>query len=509
MIDAEKVVESRPQGTVAMLRYEDENSQLKDKTPCAGVRADLKMLRSPAARSVTMTPSPAKSTRSTEVSAPSHIQCLYDTCSLPRMATFDYCSRHILQDHTAPFKQCAYVYNSTGKRCLGTAPKGEKRDGRKAQAMKSRATRPRAQPETADTLLQSLKDINAARLNGGVARVLDLASDSDSEPCEGGNVTLDAAWSGDSETEGDSPDSDTEDPLRHAGVYTDEEVVAQARGRLKRLQCLYMREFRSLQFRLREQRRFYLMALKREKETLMSIHQQPKKTAEDLAAYRKLQALNHYRKLYGTEAVLHKKAKDRKAQALLVSNSNRQGHASRCSFTEGGVKCDDKALPMAKLCQRHILNDTQQLLFRACGVSKAELPPCKEPVLAVFSDTTCLCHRDFPNGPLPESTLIKLEEVVPLDIKQETIDVEDSEMEMDPQNSTPVCTTEDSSACLELPTTSNVPEIVERETPVQQSDRRRKQDLSEVVAELPQESDNESITTVSANESYSSDVIML
>jgi hypothetical protein len=58
------------------------------------------------------------------------------------------------------------------------------------------------------------EDIDAACLNGGVARVLDLASDSDSEPGEGGHVTLDAAWSGDSETEGDSPDSDMEDPLR-------------------------------------------------------------------------------------------------------------------------------------------------------------------------------------------------------------------------------------------------------------------------------------------------------
>lgn len=60
----------------------------------------------------------------------------------------------------------------------------------------------------------STEDIDAARLNGGVARVLDLASDSDSEPCEGGAVTLDAAWSGDSETEGDSADSEMEDPLR-------------------------------------------------------------------------------------------------------------------------------------------------------------------------------------------------------------------------------------------------------------------------------------------------------
>lgn len=51
----------------------------------------------------------------------------------------------------------------------------------------------------------------------------------------------------------------------------------------------------------------------------MSIHQQPKKTADDIAAYHKLQALNHYRRPQGVEAVLHKKAKDRKAQVKLTS----------------------------------------------------------------------------------------------------------------------------------------------------------------------------------------------
>jgi hypothetical protein len=120
-----------------------------------------------------------------------------------------------------------------------------------------------------------------------VARVLDLASDSDSEPSEGGNVTLDAAWSGDSESEGDSADSDMDDPLRyffshrlpefvnpfkclcrHAGVYTEEEVVAQAKESMARLQNLYVREFRSLQFKLREQRRHYLAAVKKEKESM-------------------------------------------------------------------------------------------------------------------------------------------------------------------------------------------------------------------------------------------------
>jgi hypothetical protein len=95
-----------------------------------------------------------------------------------------------------------------------------------------------------------------------------------------------------------------------------------------------------------------------------------------------------------------------------------------------------------------------------------------------------------------------------IEVKHEIPDLEMNDMEVDPPESTPVCTTEDSSVCSQLPKIGKIPDVFERETPVQ-SDRRRKQDLSEVVAELPQESDNESIATVSANESYTSDVTLL
>jgi len=46
----------------------------------------------------------------------------------------------------------------------------------------------------------------------------------------------------------------------------------------------------------------------------VSIHQQPKASSGEQSAYKKLQALNRYHKLYGVEAVLHKREKDRKAQ---------------------------------------------------------------------------------------------------------------------------------------------------------------------------------------------------
>lgn len=56
--------------------------------------------------------------------------------------------------------------------------------------------------------------------------------------------------------------------LRHAGIFTAEEVIYIAREKLIRLQSLYIDQFRRLQYLLKEKRRKYLLSLKKEKETL-------------------------------------------------------------------------------------------------------------------------------------------------------------------------------------------------------------------------------------------------
>lgn len=58
---------------------------------------------------------------------------------------------------------------------------------------------------------------------------------------------------------------------RHAGVYTAEEVIYIAREKLMRLQSLYIDQFKRLQYTLKEKKRKYLHALKKEKETLCKL----------------------------------------------------------------------------------------------------------------------------------------------------------------------------------------------------------------------------------------------
>ncbi|XP_067620418.1 KAT8 regulatory NSL complex subunit 2 [Eurosta solidaginis] len=65
-------------------------------------------------------------------------------------------------------------------------------------------------------------------------------------------------------------------------------------------------------------------------------------------------------------------------------------------FTEGGVKCGERAMPCCKFCRKHILEDKKQILFRACEVEKSGVV-CQEPIPCIFDDAaTCVLHLSIP-----------------------------------------------------------------------------------------------------------------
>lgn len=141
-------------------------------------------------------------------------------------------------------------------------------------------------------------DVDAVAVNSSSSRILDYASESDSDVDA---AMLDVTWKGGDadadSSDAESVDSQQEDLLkyettlnlqsyfiptipcmkfffiffylyRHAGVYTSEEAMQVTRDKLIRLQSLYIEQFRRLQHVLRERRRKYLHSLKREKESL-------------------------------------------------------------------------------------------------------------------------------------------------------------------------------------------------------------------------------------------------
>lgn len=74
-----------------------------------------------------------------------------------------------------------------------------------------------------------------------------------------------------------------------------------------RLRSLYIDQLYRLKHVLREKRRNYIHALRTERETLCSIHDQAKDTIAERKMYEKLKALNKYQRRNGVEAIMYKK----------------------------------------------------------------------------------------------------------------------------------------------------------------------------------------------------------
>lgn len=372
-------------------------------------------------------------------------------CTLPRLEQYNFCKRHILQDPRAPYKQCAFFFTSNGKRCLEPAPKYDnKKDygtnycfehSRLTQLTKTKSTIGKYTPiETTETLLHNLAhhvkvdkakqqqqhqqltnnspfkitvheddedgdvdvvtpsvdpyvDIDVAAINDSARVVLDYASDSstDDEATLVGNT-----WRGYDmdNSDNESVDSQNEDLLKHAGIYTVEEATMITKEKLIRLQTLYIDQFHRLQHVLKEKRRRYLHELRREREQYCSIHDQVKDSPKERKLYEKLKALNHYHRKYGMEAILHRKYLEKRAKATEGLHQKVAAHP-KCAFTEGGVKCGERTLPCCKFCRKHILEDKKQVLFKSCGVEKSGVV-CQEPLANIFEDSTCYLHVELP-----------------------------------------------------------------------------------------------------------------
>ncbi|XP_062542828.1 KAT8 regulatory NSL complex subunit 2 isoform X2 [Armigeres subalbatus] len=374
-------------------------------------------------------------------------------CTLPRLEQYNYCKRHILQDPRAPYKQCAYFFASNGKRCLEPAPKYDnKKDygtnycfehSRLTQLTKTKSTIGKYTPlETTETLLHNLAhhvkvdklkanqqqqhqlancssalkitvheddeegdldvvtpsvdpfvDIDVTAINDSGRVVLDYASDSstDEDATLVGNT-----WRGYDmdNSDNESVDSQNEDLLKHAGIYTAEEATMITKEKLIRLQTLYIDQFHRLQHVLKEKRRRYLHDLRREREQYCSIHDQVKDSPKERKLYEKLKALNHYHRKYGMDAILHRKYLEKRAKATEGLHQKVPPHP-KCAFTEGGVKCGERTLPCCKFCRKHILEDKKQVLFKSCGVEKSGVV-CQEALANIFEDATCYLHVELP-----------------------------------------------------------------------------------------------------------------
>lgn len=346
-------------------------------------------------------------------------------CSLGRLEGFEYCSRHILEDKSAPFRQCNYIFTSTGKRCLRPAPTTDRKEGycgehsRRSLVVRQRAARKRPPRETTETLLAQLSHHqmdtatigqNAIPDPGSVVSVaatcLEYGSDTDSEE-EGPSLSLDALRRREADSELDSADSDT-DPLEHAQVYTTEEITRIYLEKLQKLKSMYVGEFKRLSHLLRESRRKYLQQVRNEKETMCSIHAQPKETPEERYYYEKLKAMARYHKHLGVHAILQRQQFERRLQVTEGVNYKPGPSVGcvKCIYNEGSWRCGEKSVPLSKYCAKHILHDQNQVLFNGCGASVLGEDQCSVPIIPLPHISTCIYHTPVPD-PLPVSVPIE------------------------------------------------------------------------------------------------------
>ncbi|XP_013361170.1 PREDICTED: KAT8 regulatory NSL complex subunit 2 [Chinchilla lanigera] len=371
-------------------------------------------------------------------------------CSQPRLDGQEFCLKHILEDRNAPFKQCGYVSAKNGKRCPSAAPKPEKRDGvsfcaeharRNALALHAQMKKTSPGP-VSETLLCQLSSYAKTELGSQTpesvrseaSRILDEDSwsDGDQEP-----ITVDQTWRGDPDSEADSIDSDQEDPLKHAGVYTAEEVALIMREKLIRLQSLYIDQFKRLQHLLKEKKRRYLHNRRVEHEALgSSLLTGPEGLlAKERENLKRLKCLRRYRQRYGVEALLHRQLKERRM--LATDGAAQQAHTTRssqrCLAFVDDVRCSNQSLPMTRHCLTHICQDTNQVLFKCCQGSE-EVPCHKAVPVSLSEDPCCPLHfRLPPQMYKPEQVLC-----VPDDLEAGPTDLYLSAAELQPTESLPL-----------------------------------------------------------------------
>ncbi|KAG1655143.1 KAT8 regulatory NSL complex subunit 2 [Nymphon striatum] len=346
----------------------------------------------------------------------SHRHCLQNP-----LPGYEYCIQHIMEDKLAPFKQCNYIHHKTSRRCPNAAPKSDKKEGycmehrRKIFVLRKQAGKNRKKkPDTLESMLSDLEKSSHTEINhskpGLVSSQVQVKNiptpklqssntmdeyqsdtDSDKDP-----MLVEEIFRGDIDSDPESLDSDQEDPLKHAGVCTAEEVALIARDKLVRLQSLYIDQFKRLQHVLRERRRKYLKAVKQEKELYGSISSSPK-IGSELKTYKKLRALNRYHCKRGKEAVLQHQNKEKRLAATEGLNY-KPPHSAKCIHVEDSVRCTTVPLPNTKYCLKRILcsdilHDTHQVLFKPCKFADTG---CNKVIVPFQDDSRCVLHTSVP-----------------------------------------------------------------------------------------------------------------
>lgn len=317
-------------------------------------------------------------------------------CLQNRLDGFNYCIRHILEDKSAPFRQCSYNHMHSGKRCPNAARRTERRDStlcpwhlkklylkRKQAIAQQIRQRTEEHSKRNDELKKAMNDLehycpNTSHDNRRLAidwvQLEDqsiTASDHLRRKMAESAANMGASYNDEDlshatledvvrsdplDSDSESVDSNKEEPLKHAGVYAAEEVSLILRDKMLRLQSLYIEEFKRFQYLLKEKKKKYLTNLKLEKDIngvqpisqAVTENDSSKLEKED---YQQLKALWRYHRSHGTEALLRKKSNEKRRESLEGAQYTKPSHPI-CIFAKSDQVCDMRSLPLSNYCQK-------------------------------------------------------------------------------------------------------------------------------------------------------------
>lgn len=281
---------------------------------------------------------------------------LHKICLNNRLEGHKYCIDHIMNDKTAPYRQCTFVHAVTGRRCTRAAHKVDRKASPlcllhrslKINAPPVAAPQPSTQVDQTSSMILPLddnldpkssliEDLAHHKREGGKARA--KSTNTFWVPKEDGSAVPSAKLckvlakfnhtrKGEDLAAAELPtmeeiaarhnnaDSDTEsvdnnlDMFKHASVFTDEELTRTLRDKMIKLRRLYIEQYGHIQYILKEKRLKYIQAQRIEDELYGELYSfRNNRSSPD---YAKLRAMLRYHKTFGPESLLQEQAKLRK-----------------------------------------------------------------------------------------------------------------------------------------------------------------------------------------------------
>ncbi|XP_075253886.1 KAT8 regulatory NSL complex subunit 2-like isoform X2 [Convolutriloba macropyga] len=214
------------------------------------------------------------------------------------------------------------------------------------------------------------------------------------------------------ENDFETRDTTSNDPLKHACIYTSEEIGRILCLKMKRLQQLYKQQFKFLEYELNlaNVECIKQLATLPKKSQINSQSQngiqsqsneQSSQTLEADEHERSIKFLKNMRRHRGQEALLKLKH-DQKRRIFSTTeetntyNSNINQVQSKCSFilaSKSSLRCGKRTVPKSKYCLDHIVSDRNQVLFSQCAIVGDDSKNCTTILKPYLFENSCDLHR--------------------------------------------------------------------------------------------------------------------